>query len=192
MPKDTLHTLPREKRDRVLKAATRLFAKRGYERTDMAEIARRAGVAKGSLYNYFHDKEDLYLHMALDGLERHRHAVYGGIDPVWDVFRQVEHVFRQGARFALAHPEYVLLYLNASAAGMEWLADQLTLDVEKFTADHLKGLIRRGIEAGIVRRDADPGQAAFLINGLYINLVLSLVSKHFQIRMREYLDLRGR
>jgi AcrR family transcriptional regulator len=44
---------------RLLAAATRLFADRGYDRTSVQEIVESAGVTKGALYHYFGSKEDL-------------------------------------------------------------------------------------------------------------------------------------
>src|SRR5262245_16834718 len=47
-------------RARILTAAAQRFAAFGYRRTGMAEIARRAGVATGTLYRYFDSKEDVF------------------------------------------------------------------------------------------------------------------------------------
>lgn len=44
---------------RVLQAATRLFAERGYESTSVQEIVEAAGVTKGALYHYFRSKDEL-------------------------------------------------------------------------------------------------------------------------------------
>ncbi len=44
---------------RLLAAATRLFAERGYDRTSVQEIVEAAGVTKGALYHYFGSKDDL-------------------------------------------------------------------------------------------------------------------------------------
>jgi len=191
VPKPTLDFIAPEKRERLLCEAARLFAERGFESADMAELARRASVAKGSIYNYFENKEDLYLHVCRDGLTRSREAVFGGLDPSWDIYRQVEHIFLRGARFAREHPEYVRLYLNVSAAGMERFAERLTMEVEKPTADHLKNLIRSEQRAGRVRSDLDPRLGALFINSLYILVLASLVSRHFQIRLQEYLETEG-
>jgi TetR/AcrR family transcriptional regulator len=190
MPKETFHQIPSEKREKILRTAAMLFADQGFARTDVAQIAQRAGVAKGSIYNYFESKEDLYLTVCRDGLERSREAVYGDIRPGWDLYRQIDHIFRRGMAFVLAHPEYARLYLNTASAGMDRFADKLSLEVEKYTADHLKKLIEDGMRRGIVRKDVDIALAAFLINSLYIMLVISLVSRHFQIRIKEYLDIR--
>lgn len=191
MAKATFKQIPEEKRERVLREAARLFAERGFSATDVAELARRARVSKGSLYNYFESKEDLYLHVCREGLARSRQAVYGGMDPEWDIYHQVEHIFRQGVHFASEHPEYVRLYLTASAPGKEHFSTNLSLDVERYTADHLKDQIRRGQAQGLVRSDLDPKLGAFFINSLYIIVVASVVSRHFQNRLKEYFEIKG-
>lgn len=190
MPKEAFKSIPTEKRERILGAAARLFAERGFSRTDVAEIASQAGVAKGSMYNYFSNKAELYFHVCRDGMERSRQAVYGELRADWDIYRQIQHIFRNGVAFVQSNPEYVRLYLNVSSSGMENFADKLTLEVEKHTADHLKNLLREGIKGGHVRPDLNVSLAAFLINSLYIMFVISLVSKHFQIRMQEYFDMK--
>jgi len=191
MPKETFYKIAEDKRERFLREAATLFAERGFNQTDLAELARRAGVAKGSIYNYFENKEDLYLHVCRDGIQRSRQAIYADLDPEWDVYRQIEHIFRQGARFVLRHPEYLILYTNISSAGMERFSDQMSLEVEKFTADHLKDLIRRDIQKGLIRDDVDINLTAFWVNSLYIILMTSLVSNHFKVRLKEYLAIQS-
>jgi AcrR family transcriptional regulator len=189
MPKETFTKIGEDKRERLLREAARLFAERGFNQTDVAELASRAGVAKGSIYNYFESKEELYLYICRDGMERSRKAVYGDLDPEWDIYRQLTHIFERGIQFVLTYPEYLSLYDNIASPGMERFSDQLSLDVEKHTSDHLKQMIRRDIERGLVRADLDVQYTAFLINSLYIVLLTSLVSQHFKIRMREYLEI---
>jgi TetR/AcrR family transcriptional regulator len=191
MPKDTLFKISADKRERILREAALLFAERGFNQTDMAELAIRAGVSKGSLYTYFESKEDLYLYVCRDGMERSRQAVYGDMDSEWNIYRQVEHIFRRGARFVREFPEYLILYTNISSAGMERFSGLMSLEVEKYTAEYLKQLIRRDKQRGLVRKEVDVNWAAFFINSLYIVFMTSLVSGHFSIRMREYLEIKG-
>ena len=44
----------------ILRAATRVFAEQGYQTATMDAIADRAGIGKGTLYEYFRDKQDLF------------------------------------------------------------------------------------------------------------------------------------
>jgi AcrR family transcriptional regulator len=54
----------------ILDAAAQLFAKRRYHEVRMDDIAESAGVAKGTLYNYYHDKEDLYVALTVHGAQQ--------------------------------------------------------------------------------------------------------------------------
>lgn len=51
---------PQARRQAILDAALAVFAERGYEAARLDDVAARAGVAKGTLYLYFRDKEDLF------------------------------------------------------------------------------------------------------------------------------------
>jgi AcrR family transcriptional regulator len=51
-----------ETKRRILRAALELFKEKGFERTTTKEISKRAGIAEGTLFNYFKTKEDLALY----------------------------------------------------------------------------------------------------------------------------------
>jgi len=53
--------LDQEKRERIINAALKEFARNGYDKASTNEIIKEAGISKGSLFNYFNSKRDLYL-----------------------------------------------------------------------------------------------------------------------------------
>ncbi len=55
----------RDKRQAILSAARELFATQGYEETTIAEIARAAGMAVGTVYLYFQNKHDILIDVCL-------------------------------------------------------------------------------------------------------------------------------
>ncbi len=59
-----------DKRERILRAATRVFARKGFYATRVSEVARAAGVADGTIYLYFKSKEDLLTSLFEDRVER--------------------------------------------------------------------------------------------------------------------------
>src|SRR3954453_20566461 len=59
--KRTDSTPPLPKRDAILRAAIAVFAERGYFNAQVADVARVAGVAAGTVYLYFRGKEDLLI-----------------------------------------------------------------------------------------------------------------------------------
>lgn len=61
MPKTTFLNLPAEKRDTFLSLALEEFATHDYAGASVSKLVGRAGIAKGSLYQYFEDKADLFV-----------------------------------------------------------------------------------------------------------------------------------
>ena len=59
-----------ERQSRILASAARLFADRRFDEVLMDDIAHEAGVAKGTLYTYFPDKEELYFAVVFDGISQ--------------------------------------------------------------------------------------------------------------------------
>ena len=59
-----------ERRNQILKAGARLFASKRFDEVLMDDIAQAAGVAKGTLYTYFPNKEEFYFAVIFDGISR--------------------------------------------------------------------------------------------------------------------------
>ncbi|MBW2189483.1 MAG: TetR family transcriptional regulator [Deltaproteobacteria bacterium] len=59
-----------DKRARILKAAIKVFAKNGFYATRVSEIAKAAGVADGTIYLYFKNKDDVLVTIFEEGIER--------------------------------------------------------------------------------------------------------------------------
>ncbi|HSB60979.1 MAG TPA: TetR/AcrR family transcriptional regulator [Vicinamibacteria bacterium] len=70
-----------DKRKRILEAAVKVFARKGYFAARVSEIARRAGVADGTIYLYFRNKEDILVKLFDEVMAEHvlqaRQAVEG-------------------------------------------------------------------------------------------------------------------
>ena len=60
-----------EKKNKIIEAAYKLFNEKGYHNTNTAEIAKEAGFSTGCLYDYFIDKEDLFI----DALKMHNNQI---------------------------------------------------------------------------------------------------------------------
>src|SRR5581483_7445446 len=75
MPTPTWERLDPARRNAVIAAAEEEFAEHGFSSGSLNSIARNAGVAKGSLFQYFADKADLYAYMAERASTRVRDAM---------------------------------------------------------------------------------------------------------------------
>ncbi len=56
-----------EMRTRILRAAQKLFARKGFDATTTKDLARRAGVAEGTIFRYFPSKKTILIELATDG-----------------------------------------------------------------------------------------------------------------------------
>lgn len=66
--KDKFYQLPQEKRERMIEAGYRVFAKNEYKRASMSAIADAAGISKSLLFYYFTNKKELYLFLVSNAL----------------------------------------------------------------------------------------------------------------------------
>ena len=70
MPMDTFLRLPEEKRNRFLNAAWKEFTRTSFADVSINKIVHQAGIPRGSFYQYFADKRDLFLYLIEDMHER--------------------------------------------------------------------------------------------------------------------------
>ena len=59
-----------ERRREILTGAARAFAYGGYDATNMDQIARECGLAKGHIYHYFRSKEEIFTEIRIDAVNR--------------------------------------------------------------------------------------------------------------------------
>lgn len=63
MPKKLFDQLDQDKRARIMRVALEEFAQFSYDESSTNRIVKHAGISKGSLFQYFHNKEDLYFYL---------------------------------------------------------------------------------------------------------------------------------
>jgi AcrR family transcriptional regulator len=101
-----------DKRQLILEAAETVFARTPFDRASMEEVAKLAGVAKGTLYLYFASKEELYA-VTLRGkfqnlLEQLDSAYHRREDPVFNLYSLITHLHG----YMLKHPEFYQVFLS--------------------------------------------------------------------------------
>ena len=137
-----------DKRQRILEAARKRFRHYGVRKTTMQEIARDAGVAVGTLYLYFKDKDDLLVACTEEYVTRHR--------------RQAEAILASGGSAAEKMRRYVLDRFRASqvtrAIGFRPAAELLRevlrvrperrVEEGRMMAEYFVRILRLGMETG--------------------------------------------
>ena len=84
-----------DKRQALKIAAYDVFSKKGYKEAGISEIAKQAGVAVGSFYNYYDGKETIFLDVYIEENNRIRQAMMDDIDWQQDLVELVRQIFEQ-------------------------------------------------------------------------------------------------
>lgn len=109
MPKQTFFNLPEEKREIIFNAAVEEFAQYGLENASTNRIVKNSGIAKGSFYQYFEDKQDVFMHM-LDVIEQKERDFFKDKPPPgnnMDTFHFFRWMVKTGMEFGLSHPRMI-------------------------------------------------------------------------------------
>jgi AcrR family transcriptional regulator len=98
-----------EKLPRILEAAARLFAERPFHEVRIEDIAARAGVAKGTLYSHFKEKEELFRAMIAEALARRLDEAQVRLLEASDPREKLQILIRESVRFSDRYPHYLEL-----------------------------------------------------------------------------------
>ena len=168
---------PKDKKDRMVEAAAMLFAQNGYAGTSVADIAIKAAIGKGTVYEYFDSKEDLFFAVfewytmstgrkasvsvsALGGSAAERlFALSDSIMGMWD---EIKDVFALTMEFWAA---------SASSHMRDRFKAAFRQVYEEFRGI-VTSLIREGIERGEFRPDVKPASIAAALVGTWDALFL--------------------
>lgn len=144
MPKPTFLKLPDDKRERIVAVAIEEFSERPFREASLSRIVARAGIAKGSIYQYFDNKLDLYRWLILEEVPRRKLAYMRARmreQPPADLGGMLRTMVGAGLRFMLdnprlsqlasavvsptSDPELRALFVDARRAGQEGFVDML-------------------------------------------------------------------
>jgi TetR/AcrR family transcriptional regulator len=161
MPKSTFLNLSSEKRDRICEVAIETFLADGYDKASITQIVARAGIAKGSFYQYFEDKADLFRYLIeLAGQEKARFLTSppSAQLPPFDYLRAL---LRGTLHFEVSNPRLARLMARvAMGGGAE--SEALRKEVEEATYRFYRQLLQRGIAEGHLAADLNLEVATFV------------------------------
>lgn len=105
-----------EKRSIIALASIKLFCEKGIQQTSIDEIAKSAGVAKGTIYLYFKNKEEI-------------------IFTIWDIItKQHEIIFQEEIKSVMSAKEKILEYYNFNKIGNKYDKNQLLILFQQFVS----------------------------------------------------------
>ena len=142
----------KEKYHRILEAAVKVFARRGFFQTTVAQIAREAGVADGTIYLYFKNKDDILVQFfgfkTRQVFDRFRELVAEGdnaVDKLRNLIRGHLGEFQRDRNMAV-------VYQAETRRNSPLIQDQ-TARMSKMYLDIVAEIVEQGQTEGYFRRD---------------------------------------
>ncbi|WP_284192827.1 TetR/AcrR family transcriptional regulator [Vibrio zhanjiangensis] len=147
-----------DKRQQIIDAAEDLIAESGFQGFSMHKLAKEAGVAAGTIYRYFSDKEDLLLQVRLAVIQRNAEAVQRNVDdsmPLKERFRTMWLNI-----FDLSRSNIDNLKNRAQYDSLPCMRNHETKDEERKMFNKVDQLFTQGREQGIFKSLDNPVLAA--------------------------------
>ncbi|MBP8292010.1 MAG: TetR/AcrR family transcriptional regulator [Caldilineaceae bacterium] len=164
MSKSTFANLPAAKRQAIIDIAIEEFAAHPYATASVSHIVARAGIAKGSLYQYFENKQDFYPYL-LEYAAQMQLALLRELTPPdagQGFFALLRWQMSASLRVGVAAPHLMQLMRRAFAGDLPFQAE-----VERVVGSageaHLLQLLQRGIDAGELNPTLDLPLTAFVM-----------------------------
>lgn len=177
MPQQTFFNLPEEKRRQILQVAIDEFAENDYDNVSVSRIVARAGIAKGSFYQYFTDKEDLYAYL-LELLTQAK-TTYLSLDHPdpnhIGIYAYLRWLAEVGVSLQLAHPQ--LSKIAARAATARFFPKAFDQSVREQTYAFYRRLVEVGQQQGDIAPEFDPEVAAVMFDGLMTSISRLMLDK---------------
>jgi AcrR family transcriptional regulator len=172
----------------ILSAAKKVFSRKGYEATTMEDIAQEAGFGKASLYFYFQGKEEVFLSLIKDGMERQKNLLKQVMDSQLSnveklkalISKYFEYVEENKDFIRIVHSESQKLY----ATTLEKVRSSIIRE-HKNTMGGIASIIKEGIKSGEFRK-IEPTIAAVSLMGIVRSVIFNWFIRQEETSLDRY------
>jgi len=186
LPKQTFYNLPYEKRQIIEQAALDEFAKYGFDGSNMNRIVSGAKIAKGSFYQYFDDKKDVFFHL-IDTLVSQKVKI---LEPFFisiheksftDNFRDI---MKAGLDFADSNPKYYMIGEDF-AKKQSYFIEEFVTKYNPMAVDIYMQLLEQAQKDGELYEGINLTMTASFISSLVNSVTLNIISNSMTKQQRD-------
>jgi AcrR family transcriptional regulator len=177
MPKQTFLNLSEEKRQVIVNAAVDEFAEFGYEASSINRIVANSGISKGSFYQYFEDKMDVFKYL-VDVIAKEKAEYYKGKHPPsgnLDTFDYFRWLVKTGTEFNSSNPRLVQAVSRVLLADGLYYGKDL-YEYQKMSTDGITMMIKQAMD----NEELDPSvdvELAVIVMQTWTNAISSYILK---------------
>ncbi len=159
-----------EKMDKMFEASLRIFARFGYKKTTVEDIATELGMTKGNLYLYVRDKRDLYEQTVAYGLKRWQQNVVASLKPSEDIVERLINACRSSYEYLSKDEDMRNIVINDPAIFPLYPQEDHFYKINIESMSILKSMLHQGIDEGRFRQ-VDVEHLTDFIYSVYIMFV---------------------
>lgn len=165
MPKDTFFNISEDRRERILACAIEEFSNYDYAEANISRIVKNAKIAKGSFYQYFEDKMDLFIYIVNQIGEKKQVMLAEFLDMSKDIeiFDLLRGMYASGVKFAFENPELMHIANRLFKSSDKELLDKINKGNEDQASAYFVSLFKKAQEKGELREDMDLELMAHMI-----------------------------
>ena len=149
-----------DKRKRILQAAVKVFARKGYFAARVSEIAKKAGVADGTIYLYFKGKEDILVRLFDEVMAEQSEEMARAIDALPTAPERLRAIAERHLRLLGTNRDLAVVFqveLRQSTQFMErftasWLGDYLALITQTIEQGQREGAFRADLNKKVATK----------------------------------------
>lgn len=165
-----------QKRDAILIAAQKVFARSGYHDARTSEIAREAGVAEGTLYNYFPSREDIFLSLFEDRWRHFTERIRRRVSSLTDPNDKLKTIFGEAMKLFARNKPLSRIFLMESSAGSLFFHSRVATPLAEFL-DLIEAVLIEGKKSGKYHPHLDTRVARMVIYGIAQSVLVAWIMK---------------
>jgi len=163
-----------QKRQLIMQAALKVFSRKGYSPTALDEIAQEAGIAKGTLYLYFKDKEDLVCSTLMFVLDDLKHRMLEAIPEDLPAVETLKRIALFMFQYFAENDEFYNIYvtiLNYNLVSNYTSLIERMLERKRELYDWECQLVEEAKKQGHIRRDMATMDIVMAFDGIVMNVI---------------------
>lgn len=162
-----------QRKTQILECAKTLFSAKGYYQTQISDIQQAAGVARGTIYQYFKNKDDIFVTL-LENLYRDWRAELSGkpernAKAYENGFEVFKFRIRQTFKFFAEDPDYCNILLKVGL-GLGGDFDRVIAQFDRHLVEMTKYYLLSGLKMGRIRSDINIEMVTNMIGGAFMRM----------------------
>ena len=160
------------RREAIIQAAIEVFSKKDFKTASISEIAQKAGVANGTIYQYFRNKEDLFFAIPIEKTNEFRSQLELHLEGISGAFNKIRKFVWYFLYFFKANPDYGRILMLEMRVSRSFVKTK-TYGFLKQSVSPVVNILIEGQNEGVIRKDTD----IYILRHLVLGTLEHMVSR---------------